>query len=334
MSDFTHYRVLPDHQIPERAGVTQSNDSYLEKLRKNLMIDITKLTDSEIEFDLVGVDVSIANALRRILMAEVPTIAIENVYIAVNSSIIQDEVLAHRMGMIPIRADPNKLDWVENNDETASDTIVFSFDVDCRNEKTGKLKLNGEEEYTNEKALSGALKWEPAGNQEEIFPEGVRPVHDDIVVAQLKPGQRIELEAHCRKGIGKDHAKFQPVATAAYRLLPDITFSEPVVHERAKELIDMCPMGVFDIEDMGGRGAPTPTAVVARPRDCTMCRECIRLEGWENTVQLKRVKNHFLFSIESSGCMAPETIVREAVTVLKNKAVNFLGLVDEYESNI
>ena len=71
MSDFTHYRVLPDHQIPERAGVTQSNDSYLEKLRKNLMIDITKLTDSEIEFDLVGVDVSIANALRRILMAEV-----------------------------------------------------------------------------------------------------------------------------------------------------------------------------------------------------------------------------------------------------------------------
>ncbi len=46
------------------------------------------------------------------------------------------------------------------------------------------------------------------------------PVHDDIVVAKLKPGQRIEFEAHCRKGVGKDHTKFSPVATASYRLLP------------------------------------------------------------------------------------------------------------------
>jgi hypothetical protein len=45
-------------------------------------------------------------------------------------------------------------------------------------------------------------------------------VHEDIVIAQLSPGQRIEFEAHCRKGVGKDHTKYSPVATAAYRLLP------------------------------------------------------------------------------------------------------------------
>lgn len=50
------------------------------------------------------------------------------------------------------------------------------------------------------------------------------PVHDDIVVAKLKPGQRIEFEAHCRKGVGKDHTKFSPVATASYRLLPGTIF--------------------------------------------------------------------------------------------------------------
>lgn len=95
--------------------------------------------------------------------------------------------------------------------------------------------------------------------------EGVRPVHDDIVITKLRPGQRIEFEAHCRKGIGKDHTKFSPCATASYRLLPgsficmtiitmlivililircalflsitDITFAEPVTGEDAHALV-------------------------------------------------------------------------------------------------
>jgi len=66
---------------------------------------------------LIGVDVSIANALRRILLAEVPTVAIESVWISVNHSIVQDEVLAHRLGLIPIKADPRKLTFVEDSSE-------------------------------------------------------------------------------------------------------------------------------------------------------------------------------------------------------------------------
>jgi DNA-directed RNA polymerase I and III subunit RPAC1 len=64
------------------------------------------LSDEEIVFDLIGIDASIANAFRRILLAEVPTMAIEHVYIWNNSSIIQDEVLAHRLGLIPLKVDP------------------------------------------------------------------------------------------------------------------------------------------------------------------------------------------------------------------------------------
>src|SRR5688572_24501630 len=92
------------------------------------------------EFDLIGVDAAIANALRRVMIAEVckslfflkknkgikkskknqiniftskkiyiqvPTMAIEKVYIYDNTSIIQDEVLAHRLGLIPIKVDPD-----------------------------------------------------------------------------------------------------------------------------------------------------------------------------------------------------------------------------------
>jgi len=323
--------VNTDNQVPEL--IPNSNQTgpvdYLTDLNTNLKIDITSLNEECIEFDLVGVDVSIANALRRILLAEVPTVAIEHVWIAINSSIIQDEVLAHRVGLIPIKVDPKKLDYVVGEEETDRDTIVFHFDVECKNEVF--VKPSGKQEYVNESALSGQLTWLPQGNQNEMFPEGVKPVHEDIVIAKLRPGQRIEFEAHCRKGVGKDHTKFSPVATATYRLLPDIVFTQPIKNEEAIELKNKCPMQVFDIEDLG-RGQVQ--AKVARPRDCTMCRECIRLDNWSEKVQLKRKANHFLFSVESSGCLAPEVIVREGISILKEKAVKFQQLIDEQENSL
>lgn len=101
---------------------------------------------------------------------QVPTIAIEHVWIAVNSSVIQDEVLAHRVGLIPINADPRKLDYVVGDEETDKDTIVFHFDVECTNQLTGALKSNGDGVYVNEHALSSALTWLPQGNQATVFP--------------------------------------------------------------------------------------------------------------------------------------------------------------------
>lgn len=221
---FSHYRVYNDHQVPEvhkQSSFVSEEGTAVEQLLKKLKIEITKLNNEVIEFDLIGVDPSIANALRRILLAEVPTVAIETVWIAINSSIIQDEVLAHRVGLIPIKVDPKKLDYVVNDEETDRDTIVFHFDVEC----TADIVKNkfGKDSYKNEDAISGHLQWLPQGNQSEIFPEGVKPVFDDIVIAKLRPGQRIEFEAHCRKGVGKDHTKFSPVSTASYRLLPGMS---------------------------------------------------------------------------------------------------------------
>jgi DNA-directed RNA polymerase I and III subunit RPAC1 len=56
------------------------------------------------------------------------------------------------------------------------------------------------------------------------------------------------------KGIGKDHAKFSPVATAYYRLMPEITLLKEIRGEKAKQLVELCPMKVFDIEDLGKKG--------------------------------------------------------------------------------
>ena len=83
-------------------------------------------------------------------------------------------------------------------------------------------------------------------------------------------------------------------------------------------------MKVFDIEDIG-KG---PTATVARPRDCTMCRECIRKDDWSDRVELRRVADHFIFSVESVGILPPSVIVREAIRVLQDKAVKYQHYVE------
>lgn len=172
---------------------------------------------------------------------------------------------------------------------------------------------------------SSEITFVPVGNQEELFPNGIRPVHDDILIAVLRPGQEINFEAHAVKGIGKDHAKFSPVATASYRLLPEIVFPNgPVTGEDAAALQKMCPMGVFDIEDIKGNS----TAKTARPRDCTMCRECTRHDGWSNKVNLRRIADHYIFTVESTGSIAPEQIVHHAIEVLKEKATKFIIEVD------
>ena len=97
------------------------------------------------------------------------------------------------------------------------------------------------------------LVWFPQGEQSVTFAnDPIAPVYDDILIAKLRPGQEIDLEAHCTKGEGKEHAKWSPVATASYRLMPDIVFQEDVTGAEAEELVAKCPMKVFDIEDLPG----------------------------------------------------------------------------------
>lgn len=114
-----------------------------------------------------------------------------------------------------------------------------------------------------------------------------------------------------RQSVGKDHAKYSPVSTASYRLLPEIVFTEPVQGEAAEKLVELCPMKVFDIEDIGR----VKTAVVKNQRNCSMCRECIREDEYNKKIKLMRVKDHFIFSVESTGMYKPEEIVEESIKI-------------------
>jgi DNA-directed RNA polymerase I and III subunit RPAC1 len=188
----------------------------------------------------------------------------------------------------------------------------------------------GDDGVTGARVTSADLEWIPQGDQEERFADDpIRPVHDDILVARLRPGQEIELEAWCEKGVGKTHAKWSPVCTASYRLLPEIratpSATQPDAHATPP------PTRVWDVP-AGGDGATAAAAAasVARPRECNMCKAArTKTQGWDERVQLARVKDHFIFSVESTGSLPPEVLFTEAVKVLMQKSIDIAGLLND-----
>ncbi|KAM8946827.1 DNA-directed RNA polymerases I and III subunit RPAC1 [Pelodytes ibericus] len=300
-----------------------------EKFEKNFRVDVIKMEEDVLEFDMIGIDAALANAFRRILLAEVPTMAVEKVFVYNNTSIIQDEILAHRLGLIPIRADPRLFEYrnAEDTQGTEIDTLQFELIVKCtKNPQASKDSSDPNELYLHHKVYTSHMTWLPQGNQADLFGEGdaPRPVHSDILIAQLRPGQEIHVLMHCVKGLGKDHAKFSPVATASYRLLPEIALLGPVEGRLADTLQSCFSPGVITVDVQNGKRV----ARVESARMDTCSREIFRHEELKNLVQMKRVRNHYIFSIESTGVLAPDTLLTEAIKVLMGKCRRFLDELD------
>ncbi|XP_031757702.1 DNA-directed RNA polymerases I and III subunit RPAC1 isoform X1 [Xenopus tropicalis] len=307
------------------------NDTWnYGRFENNFRIDIVKMEGDTLEFDMVGIDAAIANAFRRILLAEVPTMAVEKVYVYNNTSIIQDEILAHRLGLIPIRVDPRLFEYrsaAEEGEGTEIDTLQFELNVKCtRNPRASKDCSDPNELYLNHKVYTSHMKWLPQGNQSDLFPETdpPRPVHGDILIAQLRPGQEISVIMHCVKGIGKDHAKFSPVATASYRLLPEITLLCPIEGELADRLQRCFSPGVIGVDEVDGKRV----ARVINARTDTCGREIFRHDDLKDLVRMARVRDYYIFSVESTGILPPDILVSEAIKVLMGKCRRFLDELD------
>ncbi|KAK7463709.1 DNA-directed RNA polymerase core subunit rpc40 [Stygiomarasmius scandens] len=290
----------------------------LSQFRQNLKAEVQRLSNRSIEFDIVGVDASIANAFRRIMIAEVPTVAAERVYIFNNTSVVQDEVLSHRIGLVPLNVDPRNLDMKADVEDpgTDRDTIIFRAHILCeRNPKAPKGSEDPKELYKNHEFLSSHLVWQPAGEQASLMMKDIGPLNLNIVLAKLRPGQEIEMELHAVKGVGKDHAKFSPVATASYRLHPNIVITKPIPMHRAEEFKNCFAPGVVVVDRVKKVVKIDPKGM----RNDTVTREVLRDPEFSDMVQLSRIRDFFIFNVESESAYAPEELLPEAINIMRGK---------------
>ncbi|KAJ2918290.1 hypothetical protein MD484_g2081, partial [Candolleomyces efflorescens] len=253
------------------------------------------------------------------MIAEVPTVAIEHVYAWDNTSVIVDEVLAHRIGLVPLNVNPSLVESREGPDAQPTDrnTIVFKLDVTCeRKPNAPRGSTNPDELYINHELLSSHLTWQPAGEQAEVFegrPPG--PINPNIVLAKLRPGQAVNMELHAVKGVGKDHAKFSPVATASYRLLPHIKITKPIPPHLAEKFQNCFSRGVIKIDPRTKEVSVDEHNV----RKDSVNREVLRHPEFADSVELSRVRDFFLFNVESEGPYEPERLLPEAIKVMREK---------------
>ncbi|CAL9017908.1 unnamed protein product [Prunus brigantina] len=70
-----------------------------------------------------------------------------------------------------------------------------------------------------------------------------------------------------------------------------VVLLEDIEDQVAEKLVAIFPVTVFDIEDIG-KGKKRAT--IARPRACTLCRECREGKGWENAISLRSKKDNFI----------------------------------------
>ena len=318
----------------------------MTKSRQQLRVIFHQVKPYDASFSLIGLDASLANALRRILIAEVPTLAIEQVFVKNNTSVLADEVLTHRLGLVPLQGSINGLDMTDTflradpeNDIVGSthadyNTMVMHLHVECtHNEAADPNERDPKKRFHNSNVYARDLFYEPIGRQTERFADGpIKAVNPDILLVKLRPGQVVDMDLHCVKGLGSDHAKFSPVATATYRLLPKIDILKPILGADAFKLQKCFPKGVIGTEKVTTREAETDgsgyegqegeeKAVVWNAFGDTVSRECLRHDEFKNKVKLGRVQDHFIFSVESTGQYESADLVLRSLKVLRLKAV-------------
>lgn len=254
----------------------------------------TKLGLSAV-INIGGVDRTAANALRNIILTSIQTMSISEVEVINNFSSLQNDYLAHRLTTIPIKLNPDLFQVHRPGDEYNSTNSV------CLELDRSHDVPHGE----NATIRVGELTWVPKeGQTPDMEPEFLSP---DAPIIFIREGS-LTLKAYVTKGTQAMKASFRAATSVRYHPRMDIYFKEEVTGREAKELEQVCPGVVFDIEDLG-------IARVARPLRCINCLRCLDIYGMSNKLVVDADESVFQFQIDSVGALTPEVIMRKAIRI-------------------
>jgi len=250
-----------------------------------LEVKILKETDEKIKFIVQGIDSTLAGELRRIMMSEIPIMAIDSVDFTENESVLYNEVIAHRLGLIPLVFDIKKFHFKEEDEKADSlSEVVLVIS------KKGPGMV-----YTKDIKSSDP---------------DVKPLYDNIPIVELFDAQKLKLEASASLGYAKNHARYQ-AAIAHYRYFPTAVLKDKLTNP--EEVMKSCPKNAIKIDG----------EKVSVTMDCDLCKECIKVAKPKGVLQIEGDPTRFIFNVESISGLNPEEIVLSAIDILKEKAKDF-----------
>ncbi len=253
-------------------------------------ITLIRKEHDKIQFLVEGVDVSFANALRRTMLTRLPSMAIDEVLVLENTSVMYDEILAHRLGLIPLT--------------TPLDDYNMPKACECEGKGCTlcQCTLTLEKEAKDQELV--VYSHDLTSQDPKVVPAA-----GEIPLVKLAPYQRLIVEAYARLGTGLEHAKFQPVATVAYKYIPVVGVDKEKC-SRCGACVEACPKKILVIDG--------DTISTQNTLDCTLCELCVQ-ECEPGAITIESKENSFLFKVESTGALPPDEIVERAIEILKER---------------
>lgn len=253
-------------------------------------MDVNVLKDDgrRMRFVLEDATPQFANSLRRTMIGKVPTMAVEEVDFVNNTSGLFDEIIAHRIGMVP---------WKFPVDEYRLPENCECEGEGCPNCQVEMVLKKEGESFVKAKNLKPTDK-----KVENVYP--------DILLVELLEGQEIELEARAQLGIGKEHAKHQ-AATAAYKYYPTVKINGEEV-ENFEKAARVAPDKVKNAEGPVEAGEDIVYAM----------NKTVDIEKGDE-IEVTEDKNKFIFTVESVSGLTAAQIVGKAVEILKKETEEF-----------
>jgi len=247
-------------------------------------VEVLKKDGMKLEFVLSGSTPAFANSLRRAAIGEVPVMAVDEIEVLDNESALYDEIIAHRLAMVPLR--------------TPAKGYVPPEECRCGGKGCPKCTVEMTLEAEGPAVVkSGDLK----SSDEQVV-----PVSNDIPIVELLPGQKLRLNVYARLGRGRDHAKWMP-GLIFYRYFPVIKTDREKCNGCGK-CVEVCPRKVLALEGKELR--------VERLAECTLCRSCVEVCP-KDAIEVEGDPTKFLFKVESTGALQPEEIILKAVESLR-----------------
>lgn len=234
------------------------------------------------------------NSLRRVMLSDLPKLAIEDVIIYDNTSPLFDEVIAHRLSLIPLPTDLKLLTF------RSLCTCKGAGCPSC----TVRYTLSKEGEGT---VYSGDLQPE---EKSWVIKE------DTIPIVELFKEQRIILEVEAVLGRGRDHAKWQAVQAPGYKFYPIVDIDQKKCTS-CNKCIEACPKRILEMKNK--------KLVVTDIEQCTTCKSCVDICETD-AITVSDDEHRFLFRFETDGSLSTKEVLQESVAILAKKYEEFGAL--------